>query len=47
MSMRPIDNSENIAALAAKPLAEREQDLWLASEKYMRGDITLERLEEI
>ena len=30
-----------------KSAAEREQDLWIASEKYMRGEIHIKKLEEI
>lgn len=30
-----------------KSATERERDLWMASELYMRGRITMERLEEI
>ncbi len=33
--------------LAEKPLAERERALWSASEKYMRGEITLDELKEV
>ncbi len=34
------------ADLAAKPLAERERALWIASGEYMRGNLTKEQLED-
>jgi hypothetical protein len=31
----------------AKSVMERESDLWIASEQYMQGDLSLEKLEEV
>lgn len=40
-------NAQKKSELAKKPLAERERALWSASEKYMRGEITLDELKEV
>jgi|GEM_PF-4991590 len=47
MSVQQINSSavrEN--AVREKTPAERERDLWIASGRYMRGEISVEQLEE-
>jgi hypothetical protein len=42
MSVQHIHSSQ----LEEKSAADRERDLWIASERYMRNEISVEQLEE-